>query len=112
MVGQKQGHRPGLIESAEIPEIAVLAEGVLHVGVVGHQGGRRDHRRGAAKTVQKAIAAVGEAGGIVLRSEGDGHGGQVQGATGGCCTSATMAQPIKYKGLSPAAALPVPPAAR
>ena len=47
-VGQEQGHRLGLVEPGEIPEVAGLAEGILHIGVVAHQTGRRNHRRCSA----------------------------------------------------------------
>ena len=47
-VGQEQGHRLGLVEPGEIPEVAGLAEGILHIGVVAHQTGRRNHRRRTA----------------------------------------------------------------
>ena len=71
-MGQEQGHRPRLIEAREIPEITVLAEGMLHVGVVRRQGGGRDHRRHATEAVQEASAPLRIGRGVNRRRAGVG----------------------------------------
>jgi hypothetical protein len=67
-VGQEEGDSPRLIEAGEVPEIAVLAEGVLHIGVVAHQWCRRNHRRGTAQGLQETHTTLVELG------LGDHHG--------------------------------------
>ena len=78
-VRQEQRHRPRLIEAGEVPEIAVLPEGMLHIRVVGHQRRRRDHRRRAAEAMQKTVAPVGECGGL----DSSGRHGSADPAAGG-----------------------------
>ena len=73
LVGQEQGHRPGLIEAGEVPEIAVLPERVLHIGVMGHQRCRRDHRGGTAQSPQEFRPPLRQELGI---DQGLGHGGR------------------------------------
>jgi hypothetical protein len=48
---------------------------VLHIGVVGHQGSGRDHRRRTAEAPQETVAPIGEGGAIEGRGEGVGHRG-------------------------------------
>ena len=57
-VRQEQGYRLRLIEAGEIPEIAVLSEGPLAVGVVNRQRSRRDHRRRPSQLVEEAPAPL------------------------------------------------------
>ena len=59
-VGQKQGHRLGFIKTSEIPEVAVLAEGPLAVGVMGHQRSSRNHGSGFPELSEEALTPLGE----------------------------------------------------
>ena len=59
-VGQEQGHRLRFIETGEIPEVAVLAEGPLAIGVVNRQRRRRDHRRCPTELGKKAPTPLGK----------------------------------------------------
>jgi hypothetical protein len=61
-VGQKQRHRIRLIETREVPEVAVLAKGPLAISVMGHQRGRRNHGSRTAQPLNKASAALGKHG--------------------------------------------------
>ena len=93
LMGQEQGHRPGLVEAGEIPEIAVLAEGVLDIGVVGHQRRRRDHRGRTSESPQEL--------GPPLRQElridqGLGHGGRPRTRTE-IGYSEKMTQPLEWR---------------
>ena len=75
-VGQEQGHRIGLIEAGEIPEVGVLAERPFTVGVMGHQRRRRDHRRHPAQLLQETRPPLGVNGGRQRRRHrGQGLGG-------------------------------------
>ena len=65
-MGQQQSHRIRLIEPGQIEEVAVLTERPLAIGVVGGQGGRRDHCRAGAQLIKEALPAAGVNAGIEL----------------------------------------------
>ena len=59
-VGQEQGHRLGFIKTGEVPKVAVLAEGPLAVGVMGHQGCRRNHGSSFPELSEETLTPLGE----------------------------------------------------
>ena len=58
-VWQEQGYGVGLIEAGEVPEVTVLAEGPLAVGVVHRQRCRRQHRCRPTQLLEKALPPPG-----------------------------------------------------
>lgn len=59
-MGQKQRNRVGLIETRQVPEVAVLAKRPLAVGVMRHQRSRGNHRSSAAKGLKETSTALGK----------------------------------------------------
>ena len=59
-MGQQQGHGTGFIAAGQVPEVAVLTEGEINVGVVPLQHRRRDDRRQAPQGLKETAAAVVE----------------------------------------------------
>ena len=58
-VWQKQGHCARFIKTGQVPEIAVLTEGELHIGVVLHRLGRWNHSGLALKGVYEQLSPGG-----------------------------------------------------
>ena len=59
-VGQEQSHRLGFIKTGEIPKVAVLTEGPLAVGVMGHQRCRRNHGSRPPQLSKEALTPLGK----------------------------------------------------
>ena len=60
-MGQEQSNRIRLIESGEVPEVAVLAERPFAIGMVGDQRRSRNHRSGITQKVKETLTPLGMA---------------------------------------------------
>ena len=58
-MGQEQSNRIRLIESGEVPEVAVLAERPFAIGVVGDQRRSRNYRSGITQKIKETLTPLG-----------------------------------------------------
>ncbi|QNI56026.1 peptidase M24B/ X-Pro dipeptidase/aminopeptidase-like domain protein [Synechococcus sp. BIOS-E4-1] len=66
---QEKGHGIGLIKPGQVPEITVLAEGPLRIGVVSDQGRRWNHCSGLTQFCHEPLTAIREQLSIKNRGE-------------------------------------------
>ena len=87
-MGQEQGNGRWFVKPGQIPEIAVLTEVVVNIGVVRHQRRRWNHRGRPPELLQKPLPTLG------INRRGDRHGDTDNAQReDGIATTGSMARP-------------------